>query len=243
MKTIDFSYFIERYNAGEMTQKELEWFTKELEGNLSLQKEVLLRKKTDHILERQDIVSLRNKLVSIEKTRKAEKIASGKLGSPRIRYAAIFTGLMVIGTLLFFSLRSEDPSKLFMKYYETYESPGVSRSAGSGSIKIVEDFNKKDFAAVIENSKQYLKSDPGSNQVLFLNGASNMELRKFNDARESFKALLQQEINPYTVDAQWYLAMCYLATDDKVKAKVQLQNISKSESYYKDKAKKILRHL
>lgn len=243
MKTIDFSYFIERYNAGEMTQKELEWFTKELEGNLSLQKEVLLRKKTDHILERQDIVSLRNKLASIEKTRKAEKIARDKLGSPRIRYAAIFTGLIVIGSLLFFTFRTEDPSKLFMKYYQTYETPGVSRSAGSDYFQIVEDFNNKEFAKVIESSKPYLKNNPGSFQVLFLSGTSNMELGNFNNARVSFEALLKKEINPYTVDAQWYLAMCYLATDDKLKAKLQLQNISKSESNYKDRARKILRHL
>jgi hypothetical protein len=34
MKTIDFSYFVERYNAGEMDQNERVWFKKELEGNL-----------------------------------------------------------------------------------------------------------------------------------------------------------------------------------------------------------------
>ena len=32
MKTIDFSYFIERYNAGEMSDAEKEWFQKELKG-------------------------------------------------------------------------------------------------------------------------------------------------------------------------------------------------------------------
>ena len=30
MKTIDFSYFIERYNAGEMDDAEKEWFRNEL---------------------------------------------------------------------------------------------------------------------------------------------------------------------------------------------------------------------
>ena len=36
MKTIDFSYFIERYNAGEMNDDEKQWFRKELEGNLQI---------------------------------------------------------------------------------------------------------------------------------------------------------------------------------------------------------------
>ena len=38
MKTIDFSYFIERYNAGEMSDAEKLWFEKELEGDKNLQK-------------------------------------------------------------------------------------------------------------------------------------------------------------------------------------------------------------
>jgi hypothetical protein len=37
MKTIDFSYFIESFNAGEMNQAEKVWFLKELNGNESLQ--------------------------------------------------------------------------------------------------------------------------------------------------------------------------------------------------------------
>ncbi len=47
MKTIDFSYFIERYNAGEMDEAEKQWFRKELRDNEKLRNEVELRSKTD----------------------------------------------------------------------------------------------------------------------------------------------------------------------------------------------------
>ena len=70
MKTIDFSYFIERYNAGEMDEAEKEWFRKELEGNEKLRREVELRSRTDMILKDRDIMNLRNKLNAIEKQRK-----------------------------------------------------------------------------------------------------------------------------------------------------------------------------
>jgi len=46
MKTIDFSYFIERYNTGEMDTMEKKWFIKELEGNKALQKEVIYQMPT-----------------------------------------------------------------------------------------------------------------------------------------------------------------------------------------------------
>ena len=58
MKTIDFSYFIERFNAGEMSEAEKQWFQKELEGNEKLRNEVSLRKRTDEILKNQNVISL-----------------------------------------------------------------------------------------------------------------------------------------------------------------------------------------
>ena len=72
MRTFDLSDFIERYNADEMSDSQKVWFEKELEGNQKLQNEVNLRKRTDEILENQNIISLRNKLSVIEKRRVAD---------------------------------------------------------------------------------------------------------------------------------------------------------------------------
>jgi len=44
MKTIDFSYFIERYNANEMSDAERTWFRKELDGNDQLRKSSISEK-------------------------------------------------------------------------------------------------------------------------------------------------------------------------------------------------------
>ena len=67
MKTIDYSFFIERYNTGEMNDAEKSWFLKELNGSKKLQEEVALRKKTDDILRNQNVLQLRSKLAEIEK--------------------------------------------------------------------------------------------------------------------------------------------------------------------------------
>jgi hypothetical protein len=77
MKTIDYPYFIERFNAGEMSTSEKQWFLKEIEGNDNLRKEVELRRQTDAILRNQNVMSLRNKLADIESQRKAP-VTSGK---------------------------------------------------------------------------------------------------------------------------------------------------------------------
>ena len=243
MKTIDFSYFIERYNAGEMNQTEKTWFEKELEGNESLHKDVLLRKKTDIILERHDIISLRNKLTLIEKSRKDEMVKSVILKTPRFRYAAIFAGLAIIGSLLFFSFKNQSPDTIYKRYYQVYENPGTSRSGETSYAEAINYFNKREFGKALAGFQAYLKNNPGSAQYEFLSGVSNMEIRNFPDAQLLFNKVINREANFYKEDANWYLAMCYLATSDKAMAKNQLRKIAASESIYKKKARKILRHI
>lgn len=243
MKTIDYSYFSERYNAGEMDHTETTWFEKELEGNESLQKDVLLRKKTDVILERHDIIALRNKLASIEKSRKDELVKNGKLKTPRFRFAAVVTGLVVIGSLLFFSFHKQSSETIYKKYYQEYLYPSTSRSAGTSFDEAIDYFNRKEFDKALTGFQAYLKNNPGSSKNEFLSGMSYMELSNFPDAESSFNKVINKEVSMYTDNANWYLAMCYIATDNKAKAKDQLRKISKSESINKNNARKILRHL
>jgi TolA-binding protein len=243
MKTIDYSYFIERYNAGEMNQTEKAWFEKELEGNRSLQKEVLLRKKTDVVLGRQDVVSLRNKLTLIEKTRKEELEKKTGLKMPRFRYAAMLIGLAAIGSLLVFSFRNQSPETIYKKYYQTFDNPGPARSVETTYNEAIEYFNRGEFRKALVGFQAYLKNNPSSVKYEFLSGVANMEIRNFPDAEISFNNVINKEVNYYTEDANWYLAMCYIATSEKVMAKNQLRNIIKTGSIYKNKARKILRHL
>jgi TolA-binding protein len=243
MKTIDFSYFIESYNAGEMNETEKAWFKRELDGNKSLQNEVQLRNKTDKILLRQDIISLRHKLASIEKARNEKLFNGSKIKSPRFRYAAVFTGLIIISSLLFLSYRTQSPETIYEHYYQVYSNPGATRSLETTFNEAIDYFNKKDFRKALEGFQAYLKANPGSSKFEFLSGISYMEIRNFPDAKLSFNKIIKRGANLYTEDANWYLAMCYLATSEKDKAKEQLHKIIKGESIHKNKAKKILRHL
>ena len=70
MKAKDYSYFIERYNSGDMTETEKQWFIREMENNRDLVKEIEFRKRTDEILQRKDSMQLRSKLAFIESERK-----------------------------------------------------------------------------------------------------------------------------------------------------------------------------
>ena len=102
MKTIDYSYFIERYNAGEMNDDERKWFLKEIEGNEKLRIEINLRKSTDELLKNHDVISLRNKLSEIEK-RRATLYSGNSKKIAYMKYAAVIAGLVLIGRIVMFS--------------------------------------------------------------------------------------------------------------------------------------------
>jgi tetratricopeptide (TPR) repeat protein len=247
MKTIDFPYFIERYNANEMDEAEKKWFEKELQGNEDLRKEVLLRKRTDKILQKHDIISLRSKLTAIERTKiKSPSESSGKK-SINIRYAAAIAGLILISSLIINQGRHQSKEAIFSKYYKTYEVLAASRSSESVSVsafnKAKEFYNNKEFQRAAMLFKQVLSNDPGDMQSEFLYGVSNMEMKSYPEAKISFNKVIVNYNNLFREDAQWYLAWCYIKTDEHAEAIKQLQIIKESGSIYNNDAKKLLKQL
>jgi len=152
MKTIDFSYFIERYNAGEMSDEEKKWFQKELTGNDKLRKEVNLRKSTDEVLKHQDVISLRNKLSVIEK-RSKESIPNSKSKKAAFaKYAALVAGLILVGSITFLPRKDISNEEIMNRYYETYEPTTAMRSGN------YETDNKFALALELYNSHDYVNA-------------------------------------------------------------------------------------
>jgi tetratricopeptide (TPR) repeat protein len=248
MKTIDFSYFIERYNAGEMSVVEKQWFLRELEGNEKLRNEVNLRKRTDEILKHQDVISLRSKLSKIENHRKevSQPVKNTKK-SAYIKYAAVFAGLILIGSITLFSGKNLSTEKIMKRYYKAYEPPTSQRSAQSGTdadfTLALEFYNTHDYekAAILFN--KVLDNKPNDMQTVLLKGVSNFEEKKYPEAKQSFGKVIDDKNNLYIDQAQWYLALCYLNTNETDKAKLLLKLIGKEDGIYKNDAKKIIRGL
>jgi hypothetical protein len=247
MKTIDFSYFIERYNAGEMDDAEKQWFTKELNENEKLRKEVDLRRKTDAILKNQDIMNLRNKLIAIEKRRETP-LHSKKPGRRlNIKYAAAIAGFVIIGSIALLSNRQLRSDEILEKFYKPYEATSSLRS--EEMIKnmdykmALEYYNIHDYRNASIYFARVLENDPGNMHSELLNGISNFENRNYPEAKGSFSKVIADNNNYYIDHAQWYLALCYIKTEEKQKAIDQLAIIEKSKTIYRKDARKILKSL
>jgi tetratricopeptide (TPR) repeat protein len=247
METIDFSHFIERYNAGEMSDAEIQWFNKELEGNLKLRDEVILRKRSDDILKNQNIISLRNKLSEIEKRREANKPVLNSKKPAYTKYAAVIAGLVLIGSITIFTGKNLNNDEIINRFYKGYEPPAAQRSGHSETnadfILALEFYSTHDYekAAILFN--KVLESDPRDMQSVLLNGVSNFEEKKYPEAKQSFTKVINDDSNLFVETAEWYLALCYLKTDERDKAVKQLNIIKKEGGIYGDDAKMILRKL
>lgn len=247
MKTIDFSYFIERYNAGEMSAKEEQWFHKELESNDKLRKEVTLRKKSDEVLKNQDIISLRNKLQKIENERvKIIPVKKRRL-TAYLTYAAVISILVVIGSVSLLSSNNLSNDEIMDRYYKSYEPSTTARSA---SVKPDSDFSlaldyykTHDYSNAALHFKKVVEKNPKNMQSRFLSGVSNFENQKYPEAEESFDLVIKDGRSMYIETSKWYLALCYIKTNEKAKALNQLEIISNENGIYKKDAKKIIRSL
>jgi tetratricopeptide (TPR) repeat protein len=248
MKTNDFSYYIERYNAGEMSETEKQWFEKEIDGNEKLRNEVNLRKRTDEILKNQNVMSLRNKLSEIEKKRSEQSAAVDKFRIPvYIRYAAVIAALVLIGSLVIFPGKSLSNDEIMNQFYKTYEPALNQRSANSNAdadfTLALEYYNTHDYNNAAKLFSKVIEKKPNDMQSVLLNGVSNFEDKKYPEAKQSFGKVIDNKNNLYIDQAQWYLALCYINTNEKDKAQRLLTIISKEDGVYKNDAKKIIRKL
>jgi tetratricopeptide (TPR) repeat protein len=247
MKTIDFSYFIERYNAGEMDEAEKQWFRKELSDNEKLRKEVELRSKTDTLLKNQDLMNLRNKLNSIEKQRKEPIPERKSTRAVNIKYAAVIAGFIIIGSIALLSNRKLSNDEILTRYYKPYEASSTSRSGelvkNTDYTYALDYYNIRDYRNAALYFKKVLENDPENMRSELLNGIANFEIKNYPDAKGSFSKVIADKDNYYLDHAQWYLALCYIRTDEKSKAIEQLAIIEKSKTIYRKDARKILKSI
>jgi len=247
MNLKEFSYFIERFISDEMAETERQWFLKEMEENQNLKREVDLRMKTDELLRRQEVLSLRAKLTAIEQTRKERVRIKQMMRTSIMKYAAVFAGFALVTSLILFSGRSLTSEELVDRFYKSYEAPSGQRSASTEAnidyILGLKYYNEHDYANAAAQFAKVLKTNPDDMQTHLLSGVSNMEEKRYNEAKKSFTTVIDDNNNLFIESAQWYLALCYLKTDEKEKATEILNSIKNEGGFYCKDARKVLRKL
>jgi tetratricopeptide (TPR) repeat protein len=241
-------HLISKYLTGELDSLTSARFEEELRINPKLQQELELHKAVDEALADTEVMELRMQMEEIHK-----QLAPSIYETPkpqvrrmtRVAVAASFAVLLGFSAVMLFQLNSSQ--KLFDKFYQPYELTSTNRSGNSATDQTLryalEKYQNKEYNQAVVLFEKVLEKDPNQMATQLYSGISYFEIAEYQKAGKSFSKVIEHNNNLYIEQAKWYLGFCYLKTDEKDKAIKQFTEIAKSDSYYNEKAKSILKKL
>ncbi|MBN2212623.1 MAG: hypothetical protein JW723_00135 [Bacteroidales bacterium] len=245
---INYPEFIERYLDGEMTGQELIWFEKELDSNEWLQKELRLRKKVNQAIQDEDYLKFSNELEDAYASYMNESNnASG--GKRKIIVAGSVFATVLVAVILILSLTGKQYTneQLFQRYYNPYESHITFRSAdndiNTDLVLAMQFYENKNYNEALKLFESILQADPTRIGLNFYSGISQMEIKEYDQAGKSFNKVVEDRYNMYFEQAEWYLSLCYIITNQNDKAARLLEKIKSDHGFYHKEARKLLRKL
>ena len=250
MEKIELTHFIERYLDNEMSNEERNWFEKELHGNQWLQRELSLRSKANTYTGNKEVLDFRMKLQAAESRHKKLIPAAQKIRKRTVQYAALFIGLVFIGSLFFVVPTDQNSTVKKITSSLNKVDPVITTRSNYSN----ESNSSWDMAVTLYNNGEYLEAVTWFEKTVtetsnadvkssFMLGVSKMKLEQYQEAVKPFEKVISHNDNLFIEDAMWYLGVCYLNIDENQKAITIFESIADSGSRYNKKAQKNLRKI
>ena len=244
-------HILQKYLDNDLSEKELSRFEQELNASPELLVDLDLYKEVDEAIADTEVLDFRAQLTDLrEETRRSE---TGKrvfrFTRPWHYAASAALALLVaigLATVLGRPLSNND---LFAKYMKPYELVLTNRSVDNEVTTLwmgraQEHYLKGEFELAIDCFDEVLFLNSNKMEADFYMGMSNMEIKQFVEASESFTKVIAHDDNLYIQKAEWFLAGCLLAMEETDQARRKLASIaSSSNHFYKDDAAKILKRM
>lgn len=192
-----------------------------------------------------DYLERLSKNINIPAEDKAEIKHSSKIRqlihSGYFRVLSVAALLVVFVAVSWFVFQPVTPEKLFNKYYSPYNNILTVKSAGFDKMNqglLLYDLKMYDSAAIY--FQELLTDNPDNHDARFY--LSNTLLAS-GKAKEAIPLFLSLQDNPgckYKQPSRWLLGLAYLRVDNAEEAKKVFQQIVDENSFYSEKAGKIL---
>jgi TolA-binding protein len=164
-----------------------------------------------------------------------------------LKAAIVIAILVVTGSLAIFPGRNLSNDEILSQYYKEYKPTSPPRSmeekTDDNFTQAKEYYESHDYKNAALYFSKVVESNPNDMSANLLNGISNYEDKKYREAKQSFGIVINDNKNLYVDQAQWYLALCYLQTDENDKAIKLLETIRNEGGFYSRDAKKIIRKI
>jgi len=159
--------------------------------------------------------------------------------------AAVVIMILAGGGVMFNYLQNSNPGNLalYEQYFETGNDIFTVRAGESILNNTIEEgmnaYNDKDYLQAI-----MLFNENSNNMAANLYaGFSFMKLSDFENAEYKFNEIIEDNNNLFIDQAEFNIALCYVATNNLEKAKQMLKVIVKEKTVYSEKAEKLLSNI
>lgn len=237
-----------KYIHDELDDETRKKFESDLKSDLKLQEAYKLYSKLeDYLLDKESIKikesldQARNRYVSRESKRKRMIWV--------YRAAAVF--VILISAAIFYLMVIDKPAvsneKLFASYYNTYSLSVEYRSDISNLSEAfqaaMDNYETGNFETALTLFEQIIHTDKTETSALFFAGICSMELKDYDTAIEYFNKLIAANNLLFIQQANWYLALSYIQTDQIAEAAGVLQLIVKEYKFKHQEAEDLLEKL
>jgi hypothetical protein len=243
---------IENYINNELSEEELASFEAELTSNYSLNEEIKLIKNIDKALIESDVMQLRSKLQGIAhqiaSEKRTERSFSGKI---RLRSAVVISSIaasliLLLGITGLLS-RHSSQEDIYQKFYNRYETAGIVRAASLSADQTLsialQKFDNKEYKAALDLFAEVISNDQSNMAGHFYSGVALQETGKYQNAIQQYQTVITNKDNLFMEQAQWYIGLCYLQSNENKKAYKIFRKIATNEGFYQQKADAILQKI
>jgi hypothetical protein len=243
---------IEGYIYNQLSDEQLSSFEAELAENKDLQAEINLIRNIDLAINESDVMQLRSNIQNIAGQIAAEKQTersfTGKFKARKVVYAAVAASLIIMLSISGLLSRQASQGELYQKFYTTYPTSGINRSAESMAANRtlsegLQKFDNHDYNTAINLFRKVIENDQNNMAGHFYAGASLQETGKYLKAINEYQTVIIDKDNLFVEQANWYIGLCYLQTSDDKKAYSQFKKIAENKGFYQQKAQAILRKM
>ena len=264
---------IERYLMGELGEKELELFEQRIKTDKEFADEVFFIEDVINASKEEGRNEFKKRLKAVEEdvVNKTEHTVDEKMREKDsgmgkttsmflnkwMYYAAAIAAVIVAG--LFILVPDRAGKKLYEEYFQPYPNEIIAYTRGQQVPEEFEHFNALEYNSIVQAMRYYEKNNftealklfeanveqsEKNAGILFYTSICQLETGKEEQAIRNLNYILTLSNPPLKKQAEWYLILAYLKTNQTSKANQLLGKISDIKNHpYAGKAKELLTKL
>ncbi|MDO8896478.1 MAG: tetratricopeptide repeat protein, partial [Bacteroidales bacterium] len=217
---------IEKYVNGELEESDLWEFKKALETDVLLKNEL---RQYQEVMELAQNKEKQNLMALLNEIHQENEVSTKKLFLNRHKVSLIAASILLlfaVGGSLFLMLNRNSQEELFASYYSAESASFNVRSASAGMDQPVmqgmQFYELQDYNTALDMFSKV----PDNIMGRLYSGLSHIELGEFDKAINDFKFVIKHNDNLFIDQAEWYLALCYLKTNQTKEATKYFEKIA-----------------